>query len=228
MSSYYPADELKDPLIGKVLSGGWIIRERVQRHAKQTGSNFSIGYIVQRGTETAYMKAFDFEEALSDPEPIKALEQMSSSFNFEVDLLKVCADAKMSRIVRALAHGVEDCDGVPFRKLCYLIFELADGDIRKQIYERVDPARNQMTPETLTWRIRCLHQIAAALEQLHNKGIYHQDLKPSNVLVFSQMNVSKLADLGRAHFDNLTAPHYGSKLPELFATLRRSFCTERQ
>ncbi len=60
--------------------------------------------------------------------------------------------------------------------------------------------------------LRSLHQSAVGLQELHLTGIAHQDLKPSNVLVFP-VDGSKLSDLGRAahiqipsQFDKATIP----------------------
>ena len=51
-----------------------------------------------------------------------------------------------------------------------------------------------------------MHQAAAALRQLHSVEIAHQDIKPSNVLIFED-DLSKLADLGRASDRNSTSPY---------------------
>ena len=63
----------------------------------------------------------------------------------------------------------------------------------------------------LAFIFRSLHNTAVGLQQLHKNGIAHQDLKPSNVLVFDK--VSKISDLGRAstqeisfRYDNLIIP----------------------
>jgi eukaryotic-like serine/threonine-protein kinase len=45
------------------------------------------------------------------------------------------------------------------------------------------------------------------VQQLHFRKIHHQDVKPSNVLVFDGAAFSKLADFGRAHCIGLAAPH---------------------
>ena len=50
-----------------------------------------------------------------------------------------------------------------------------------------------------------MHQASSAVRQLHNVQIAHQDLKPSNVLVFAR-DSSKLADLGRAFDRHSTSP----------------------
>ena len=50
----------------------------------------------------------------------------------------------------------------------------------------------------VAWALRMMHHVTAALRQLHSAGIAHQDVKPSNVLIFQESRRSKLADLGRA------------------------------
>jgi eukaryotic-like serine/threonine-protein kinase len=49
----------------------------------------------------------------------------------------------------------------------------------------------------LAWKLRSLHHVATGIHQLHSAGIAHQDVKPSNILVFDRAT-SKVADLGSA------------------------------
>ena len=51
---------------------------------------------------------------------------------------------------------------------------------------------------------------AAALRQLHAAQMAHQDLKPSNVLVFKAEGMSKLGDMGRAWSKTCTRSFSGS------------------
>ncbi|HEY6307288.1 MAG TPA: protein kinase, partial [Candidatus Angelobacter sp.] len=80
----------------------------------------------------------------------------------------------------------------------YLIFELADGDVRSHLSKAIDAG--------LAWRLRCLHHVATGLKQLHVGEIAHQDIKPSNVLVFHEAT-SKVGDLGRAARKGFAPPH---------------------
>lgn len=68
--------------------------------------------------------------------------------------------------------------GQGFTKVFYLIFELADGDIRRHlaVQESLD----------LAFVLRTLHHVAVGLDQLHRADIAHQDLKPSNVLIYTK------------------------------------------
>jgi serine/threonine protein kinase len=104
----------------------------------------------------------------------------------------------MDRVVRALDSGAVHVHGAPAGGVVeYLIFEIAEGDIRSRLsaLERIE----------LAWILRCLHHIATGIQQLHSVGIAHQDIKPSNVLVFDG-DLSKVADLGRASYSGETGP----------------------
>jgi len=124
---------------------------------------------------------------------------MTSAFNYERDLCVKCRNRKLSRVVAALTEGrLLVAPENPASVVQYLIFELAHGDVRSQLdsLEQFDTA----------WVLRVLHHIATGLQQLHTIGIAHQDLKPSNVLVFSAQ-IAKLADLGRSAYKGEKAPH---------------------
>jgi serine/threonine protein kinase len=122
------------------------------------------------------------------------LQQVTEQFNFEVNMLEFCAKKRMDRIVRAIESGTADVDSSVLGKVPYLIFEAADRDVRSHLD---DPA----TGASDAWKLRSLHHVTTGLKQLHAVEIAHQDLKPSNVLVFnanSDHRISKIADLGRA------------------------------
>jgi serine/threonine protein kinase len=116
---------------------------------------------------------------------------MTNAYNYERDLLLKCRDLKLDRVVVAIDHGsIQVQPGNAYSSVPYIIFELADGDVRKHI--RISQHFD------LRWALRTLHHIATGLQQLHRKGIAHQDLKPSNVMMFEQGGSAKLGDLGRA------------------------------
>jgi serine/threonine protein kinase len=79
----------------------------------------------------------------------------------------------------------------------YLIFEDADGDIRGRLH--------LLGLLEVAWKLRSLHHIATGLHQLHGQRIAHQDIKPSNVLVFDGKG-SKIADLGSASVSGRGGP----------------------
>lgn len=191
-------------LDGKVLQEGWTVVEKVLDHPNDTGGCFSTSYIVQaKSGKRAFLKAMDFSSALRSPDPATALEQLTSAFNYERNLLEKCRQRNLNRIVKVLDTGtITAQDGDPSSVVQYLIFELANGDIRSaaDFGKELDEA----------WILRALHGITAALQQLHSANIAHQDLKPSNVLTFEHQlprHRLKLADLGSASERDVSSPH---------------------
>ena len=185
-----PAQKLE----GKRLEGGWKVEKLISQADGQTGGNFSTSYIVRKGNKSAFLKAMDFARVfLISEDPARALEDMLASFNFERDLLKKCK--RMSRIVTILDDGMIRMEnGNPYNVVQYLIFELAEeGDIRT--YIKFGHAFDE------AWAWRTIHGAAVGLRQLHLQGIAHQDLKPSNLVVFKKGD-TKIADLGRAYDRN--------------------------
>lgn len=184
------------------LSNGWTVVGHINKKPGATGGHFSVGYKVQNDNgRVGFLKAIDFSRALASNDPARELQALTETFNFERDLLGKCKSKNLDRIVRALEDGNVTIDGLP---VPYIIFELADGDIRghMDLSGRLD----------LAWTMKMLHNVAVGLQQLHSIGIAHQDLKPSNVLVFSDF-ISKLADLGRAAHPDHQAPHDGFVIP---------------
>lgn len=190
-----------EQLLGLPLEGGWRVVERVKRPEGSTGGNFSIGYIVENDSGIkGFLKALDYSSAKGEGEgtDIKILQYMLEAFNFERDLLEKCRGYKMSRVVVAINSGKVIVD--PNRlegTVEYIIFEKGDGDVRTylDLSEKLDTV----------WVLRVIHHIAVGLDQLHRAGIAHQDLKPSNALIYNN-NVSKVSDLGSASDKERTFP----------------------
>ena len=161
-----------------------------------TGSNFSIGYRAERGDGNAFVKVLDISKASITEDPARTLQDLTTAFNFERDVLEKCQ--QLSRVVSALAEGtVTENLGDRVDVAQYIIFELAESDLRKQILSRsFDLALN----------LRALHHVATGLSQLHSKGIAHQDIKPSNILIFNDTE-SKIGDLGRSSTNANVGPH---------------------
>jgi eukaryotic-like serine/threonine-protein kinase len=86
----------------------------------------------------------------------------------------------------------------------YIIFELADGDVR---------ARMAKQPSTFddAFKLRVLHGSANGLRQLHEAGVAHQDLKPSNTMTSGR--TAKIGDLGRASRNDVVGHWDGDVIP---------------
>lgn len=196
MANQTPAQRLG----GIELQDGWRVIDTIPRSPGGTGGYFSHGYLVQsQAGIKAYLKALDYSAALRDHDPARALQQITTLYNFERDLCVKCRNSKLDRVVNVLADGSVTVDpNDPASAVQYLIFELAEGDVRSQM-DRIDHIDN-------AWILRSLHHVATGLKQLHGVGVAHQDLKPSNVLMFEEQ-ISKVADLGRASSRGETTPY---------------------
>ena len=171
-----------------------------------TGGNFCTGYLVEgEDGKQGFCKALNLGRAFTSPDPAKLLEEMTKAYNFECEILNKCAGARMSHVVLAVDQGVVEVPGFAIPKVNYIIFEKADGDIRAVL--------NAVNEVDIAARLRCLHNVAVGLQQLHRQYIAHQDLKPSNVLVFSSnaagtiQATNKVSDLGRATDRAIPARH---------------------
>jgi serine/threonine protein kinase len=194
-------------LEGKVLDGGWRIVKLIERAADGTGGHFCVGYLVDNHDgRKGFLKALDYSKAFrSTTKPVSvALQELTESLKFEKYVLARCQDRRLDRVVVSIADGTVT-DGAPgVDTVEYLIFELADGDVRKHM--------NAIASVDTLWRLKTLHHIATGLIQLHSNEIVHQDLKPSNVLIFAG-TLSKLADFGRSACSGQTPPHSASSFP---------------
>jgi serine/threonine protein kinase len=192
-------------LTGRTLDGGWRVIERLPRHPEATGGTFSVGYIVEDSDgRRGFCKALDYYSAFNQPAAPDAVHLATELYIFERDLHRKCNEYRMSKIVSALADGSILVPGCPIPRVDYIIFELADSDIRHQL--NLEPNLEAVL------RFRALHHVAVGLRQLHQHHIAHQDVKPSNVLSCTEINadkVSKLGDLGRATDAKIPAFHDG-------------------
>jgi serine/threonine protein kinase len=185
-------------LTGRVLDGGWMVGERIELGPGSTGGHFSVSYkVTSKNGNHVFLKALDYSGAFASDDPARELQRMTEAYNFERDVVAACRG--MDRVIRAIADGKTKIEGANAGGIVeYIIFELADGDIRSHL--------SQVGEFELSWKLRCLQHVATGLKQLHSADIAHQDLKPSNVLVF-EGEVAKVGDLGRAARKGHLAPH---------------------
>lgn len=186
-----------ESLEGLHLDQGWVVDRRAPRSPTATGGNFCIGYFVSHPDgRRGFLKALNYAMAFRPNfDPVAVLNSLTEAFMLERDLLRHCGSSKMSRVVVSITDGVVHLDNYPIPTVNYIIFELAKGDVRSEL--------DEIARADAVFRLRCLHNVAVGLRQLHNKRIAHQDLKPSNILVFEdaldvKRQISKVSDLGRA------------------------------
>lgn len=204
MSSPNPAECLG----GELLDGEWRVLNRESRHPAATGGHFSVCYLVKNEVtnQTAFLKAFDFSGAFQAPDFARELQSLTAAFNFERDLLARCSSSNMRRVLTPVADGVHrvaSCPG-PLQQVHYLIFDLAEGDIRKHAAE--------LNALDLAWCLRSLHHTATGIQELHSQIIIHQDLKLSNILTFGSKG-TKISDLGRGFSPDHPVEHDHFAIP---------------
>lgn len=195
-------------LEGLTLAGGWTVGARVVPKPCSTGGNFSVQYAASRpgsgGTvERAFLKALDFTMVASMPMPLAdALQYVTRAYVFERDLVLRCSGRRMRNVVAGVDAGevtVSDPRIDPtFAQVPYILFEEADGDVRSAVVARLGGF-------DAAWTFRVLHGVANGLRQLHQEGITHQDVKPSNVMAFGPL--AKVGDLGRASVPEGSGPY---------------------
>ena len=201
-----PEDQISavHDLVGKTLKTGWTITEKVKSKPGSSGGYFSVCYLAEKDGVVGFLKALNVLTFLNesddeDQDITKAMAKTLNTFNFEKEVLEKCRDKSLSKVSRLLEAGSENIKDYIISSVNYLIFEKADADIRNHLNfsDKID----------LAWKLRSMHNIATGIKQLHSIEISHQDLKPSNVFVFKEIEVSKIGDLGRSLSETIYGPH---------------------
>lgn len=194
-------DNAAHNLMGCTLKTGWTVIEKITKTAGSTGSFFSVCYKVKKEEQICFLKAFDFARFLQISEPgssiMDVLSDMSTAYKYERDLSEHCKNGHVTKVSFVVDAGEEILPKFSISVVPYLIFDLAKGDVR----DYIDFSNNL----DLAWKLKSLHDIAVGLQQLHNVNVSHQDLKPSNILVFHKE--CKLGDLGRSICKDMDGPY---------------------
>lgn len=186
-----PADNME----GQTLSSGWLVGERIAKKKGGTGSNFGVCYSATRNGELAFLKAVDFRNAFSKPDPIRALAMLTNELSWEKEALEFCAANGLSRIVRLISHEyfIEPGTTDQAMQVSCLLMEVGAGDLRGEL------SVNAQRP--FSWILTVMRDVCLAVDQLHRKGVCHLDVKPSNVIAMNSSDQEavpmKLGDLGR-------------------------------
>lgn len=194
-------DNAAHNLLNLTLPTGWQVKKKLEKTDNQTGSFFSVCYLVEKDGETCFMKAFDIMKfnsiSLPGTSMMDVMNDMSTAYKYERDLSTYCSKKHVTKVSFVKEAGEAIVNGYSFSIVPYLIFDLAEGDIRKKL--------DFSAELDYAWRLKSIHDVAVGLKQLHAIEVSHQDLKPSNVLVFS--GESKIGDLGRSMCRDVDGPY---------------------
>jgi len=187
-------------LLEKTLNDKWKVVEKIKKEPNETGGNFSVGYIaIDTNGKKVFLKAFDFSKAFSGTvDAMKVLNHMTNAYDFEVKLMNKCVGSNLRYVVKLIDANQYIEDGFLY-PVPYMVFEFAESSARKiiNISAQIDAA----------WSLRSLHNIAVALYELHKVNIAHQDVKPSNVMIFNGKKTSKIGDVGRSSSLDMRIDH---------------------
>jgi eukaryotic-like serine/threonine-protein kinase len=216
-------------LDGLNLQNGWTVTAALPKKSS-SGGTFSFFYNAKNGTREGFVKAIDFTEAFEPgTETIRALANLTAAFELERDIVFLCANERLSKVVVGIDHGSVQVPGFEpmMGKVYYIIFERADGDVRGQadITNRLDTY----------WCLQAVRDVCLGLEQVHRFQIAHQDPKPSNVLFYKDKTF-RITDFGRAamkgrsvYHDNYNIPGDGTYAPPelLYNSIHPDFTVRR-
>ena len=197
-------------LEGIVLDGDWTVGQINVPDPDATGGVFSVTYPVSRPDgQLGFLKVLNLGLALQSLNFIDTLQLLTGEYASERDLCIMVGEKKLSRVVIAVDHGEFILPGYTVGAVSYIIFELATHDVRV--------ALAQGASINTVLKLQYVHNLALGLRQLHQNYVAHQDLKPSNFLVFPKTadgkGNGKIADLGRAFRRGAPSPHDQAAIP---------------
>ena len=185
---------------------GWHIKERITKELGSGGNFCSRDKVISKdGKKEGFMKAMDLSRAQND---LRAMQKLITEYLFEQDILQVCKERKMSRVITPIEVGNITCPlfAPPANVVYYAVFDMAEGDLRSSHLE-ISPTAKKWAPA-----FKALHHTAIGVNQLHKAEIAHQDIKPSNVLSFTPESY-KVSDLGRVVDKKGNSPYKGLIFP---------------
>jgi hypothetical protein len=127
-----------ESLQGLTLASGWVVTEHLSRNPNGSGGTFSQSYKVEKEGRVGFLKAFDFWEAFeAEANTTELLQILTAAYNFEREILDHCKDRRLSNVVLAVDHGQIQVAGFGIMdgRVFYLVFEMAESDLRCQIDE---------------------------------------------------------------------------------------------
>ena len=118
-----------------------------------------------------------------------------------------------SNIVKLLSASIvtnNDFFYTKFEQLV-MVFEFIEGQNLQRLLEDETEIIDQQR------MCRFGHDIASALDYIHQRGIVHLDIKPANIMVTSRNDVCKVADFGCCQYNDSDPVHSESLLTGTFA-----------
>ncbi|KAF5208316.1 Cyclin-dependent kinase f-4 [Thalictrum thalictroides] len=148
-------------------------------------SKYTLGVKLGEGTFGCVYKAFDIYNC-----EVVAIKVLKDNQDVQTSLYEV----KVLRGIGDHPNIVQLKEVIAENGVLRLVFEYMDCSLYKFIRD-IKLGRRVCSE---VWVRNCCFQILKGLDHMHNRGYFHRDLKPGNLLVTIGGGIVKIADLGSA------------------------------
>ena len=125
-----------------------------------------------------------------------------------IDEAKLMTSVHDERIVRVLDYFKEN-------GTAYYVMEFIDGETLRKFIKKHGPMNSKLA-------VQLIKEVALGLKAIHDKGILHGDLKPSNIML--NAGKVKIMDFGAASFKNTIYVTTRGKIISWFYSAPERFC----
>ncbi|MFO0950041.1 MAG: serine/threonine-protein kinase [Isosphaeraceae bacterium] len=169
------------------------------RRTIRSGSMLGPYRVVDKIGQGAFGAVFLAEDTVSVTGRRVALKVPLRQADGERELALYRHEAKLWRVLSDTRHPnvLELFDVRPFDGVITFVMEYVEGD---DLHQVVRGRQKQDRPLPLSEAVRILLDVLDALRVVHRKGIYHGDLKPSNVLIRREDGAVKVSDFSVSRF----------------------------
>ena len=120
-------DNAAHNLLNLTLSSGWHVIKKIEKTDNQTGSFFSVCYLVEKEDETCFMKAYDIMKfnsiSLPGSSMMDVINDMSTAYKYERDLSTYCRNKHVTKVSYVKEAGEVNVSGYSFSIVPYLVHQ---------------------------------------------------------------------------------------------------------
>lgn len=180
----------------------YFVRPLNPKFKTSKGGNSSVYKLVAKDKDDLAIKFSNYYRPLSKDQKSKGY----SRFLNEIAGLKEANELGFQNVIRYISDDVLNIEGKEFP---YIIMEKADTDLKEYLLSELEVDIQQ--------KFLLCKEIFKAIKDLHSIKIYHRDIKPDNVLLFTSEDKFswKIADLGLIKYRENDMDGVGEKIGPL-------------